>query len=144
MNTITNNINTLPSLFRHCQMLLRLNQELSTTLPVSLQQHCYIANFRAHTLVIQVDSALWATRLRYEVPMLLKQWKTLLSFPTVDKIEIQVRPPILPIPSQSPTLCPKPALSKQTAVSLQEVANTISHPKLKEALLRLATRAACD
>lgn len=143
MNTFhkTNYANTLPYLFRHCQMLSRLNQELSTTLPAFLQPHCYVANFRAQTLVIHVNSAVWATRLRYEVPRLLKQWQTMLVSPTVDKIEIQVRPPVLPL--KLPPAYPKPVLSIQTATSLQEIAHTISHAKLKDTLLKLAGHVSC-
>jgi len=140
--TQSNYSGVLPYLLHHCQTLLHLNQILATTLSTSLQQHCYIANLRAGIVVIHVDSALWATRLRYEIPTHLKQWQTLLSSPTLEKIEIRVRPPLSTI--KSPVLYPKPTLSKQTATSLCEVANTVSHAKLKAALLKLATHVDCN
>jgi hypothetical protein len=135
----TNYSGVLPYLLHHCQTLLYLNQLLPLTLSAPLQPHCYVANIRAQTLVIQVDSALWATRLRYEIPRCLKHWQTLFPAQQIEKIEIQVRP-LTSTPNSSAPY-PKPILSKKAATSLREVANTVTHPKLKGVLLRLATHA---
>src|SRR3990167_1965297 len=53
--------------------LKRLNELLSLYLEADLAPHCQVANFRSGCLVIQVDSSVWAMRLRYLFPDLLSR-----------------------------------------------------------------------
>lgn len=129
-------VSGLVYLLNHCQLLWHLNQELATALPVSLQLHCCVANFRMHTLIIHVDSALWATRLRYTTPTLLKHWQTLSTLPTIKRVEIRVRPATVTVKPLTPH--PKPILSTQTVKGLHEVVDNITHTPLKVALQKLA------
>lgn len=79
-------------LWQHSQKLEQLDNWLHASLPIPLQQHCYIANLRNNTLVVHTDSSLWATRLRFLTPELLYRWQQEKSMPTIDKIEIKIRP----------------------------------------------------
>lgn len=89
---IANPSSILYRLLQHSQTLEQLDKWLQASLPIPLQQHCYIANLRNNTLVVHTDSSLWATRLRYLIPELLYRWQQEKSMPTIDKIEIRIRP----------------------------------------------------
>jgi len=89
---IANPSSILYRLLQHSQTLEQLDNRLQASLPIPLQQHCYIANLRNNTLVVHTDSSLWATRLRYLTPELLYRWQQEKSMPTIDKIEIRIRP----------------------------------------------------
>lgn len=89
---IANPSSILYRLLQHSQTLEQLDNWLQASLPIPLQPHCYIANLRNNTLVVHTDSSLWATRLRYLTPELLYRWQQEKSMPTIDKIEIRIRP----------------------------------------------------
>lgn len=65
---------TLQSLYRHCQLLNCLQAELKLHLGSPLNSHCWVANFQNGRMVIYVDSASWATQLRFRIPSLLAHW----------------------------------------------------------------------
>jgi len=93
---LSDSIGMLSVLRQHTYLIQRFQQLLSVNLPTSLNQHCYIANLRGTTVVVYVDSGLWATRLRYLVPEILKHWRqesSALALPMIDQIEVKVRPP---------------------------------------------------
>ena len=50
------------------QQLINLNQIWRTVIPNELNEHTRVANFREGYLIIECDSAAWATRLRYLLP----------------------------------------------------------------------------
>lgn len=88
-------------LLQHNQLLEQLDNWLQASLPIPLQQHCCIANLRNTTLVVHTDSSLWATRLRYLTPELLYRWQQEKSMPTINKIEIKIRPLAVAIKTKS-------------------------------------------
>ncbi|MDM8557642.1 DUF721 domain-containing protein [Candidatus Marithioploca araucensis] len=79
-------------LLQHCQTIKQLNKIFRISLSAPLSQHCYVANLRDKTLVIHTDTSLWATRLRYMIPELLCKWQQDMSMPTIDQVEVRVRP----------------------------------------------------
>lgn len=93
---IADSTGVLQSLRQHAHLVQRLQQLLSVSLPEPINQHCYIANLHETTMVIYVDSSLWATQLRYLAPEIIESWqrnKVLLALPVIDQIEVKVRPP---------------------------------------------------
>ena len=55
------------------QHLIHLTNLLHQLLDRQLAKHCKAANLRDKTLVIEIDSAAWATQIRYRIPQLLDQ-----------------------------------------------------------------------
>lgn len=89
---MTSSSGVLCQLLQHSQTLKQVEYIFRQSLPPPLNQHCYVGNLRERTLVVYTDSSLWATRLRYLMPELLHLWQLERAFPSVDKVEIKVRP----------------------------------------------------
>jgi len=128
------------SLITQAQKIDFLNNKLLDLLPSPLPHHCHLAKIDNQTLVIIVDSPIWATRLRYSIPDLLAKLKhqSQYFFPVRD-IKVKVEP-IWHIKTPINTLKPKP-ISKKTAQCLTDTANTIENNAIKNALLKMAAKA---
>ena len=124
-------------LVTRAKTLMELEVLLHELLPAPLKDHCRVLAIRDETLVLATSSPVWAARLRFHAPLLVKQ---LSSHQTVKlcTVRVRVRPPEKhsPPPRRQPALRP----GKAGAAALQQVAQTISDPGLKTALLRLANR----
>ena len=121
--------------------LMALETQLQALLPESLRAHCRLLAIREDTLVLAADSPVWATRLRFHAPQLVKQFNRSQTV-KLHTIQIRVRPPERIVPTQrrkSMSL-----RSKNSTTALQQVAQTVSDPGLKTALLRLANRQLSD
>ena len=116
--------------------LRKMDILLTELLPAPLNEHCHILSIRNSVLVMAADSPVWAARLRFHAPQLVKQ--LLLRLPAKRcTIQVRVRPPeIPPVPLQHVVNRP----GAQGIAALQQVAQTVSDPELKTALLRLANR----
>jgi hypothetical protein len=88
-------------------------------------------------LVLAADSPVWAARLRFHAPQLVKQLNRSQTV-KLRTIRIRVRPPerLVPAERRKATI----HRSKNSTAALQQVAQTVSDPGLKSALLRLANR----
>lgn len=62
---------TLTNIQERSVVLSRLNHLVYRYLPLHLQHCCRVANYRQSILIIEVSSASWLTRLRYEQGKLL-------------------------------------------------------------------------
>ena len=142
--------------------LQQSNQTLPNILPKPLAQHCRVVNLREQTVVIYADSAVWATRLRYQIPTILQAWQAQ-PF-DITKVEIRVHleaiepssapavveslgvNPVVQLPPKTTTKKsrgPYP-LTENAADYLRNTANATTHPRLKAVLLRLASRSQTD
>ena len=125
------------SLITRAKILMELEVLLHELLPAPLKEHCRVLAIRDETLVLATNSPVWAARLRFHAPLLVKQ---LSDYQTVKlrTVRVRVRPPEnrSPPPRRQAALRP----GKAGAAALQQVAQTISDPGLKTALLRLANR----
>lgn len=121
----------LSRLLGRVQELERLTRLVQSLLPESLRTHCRVASVRGTTLVLQTDSPAWATKLRLSGPSLERA----LQSANVRHIEIKIKPISnpRPLPDRHPAL-----MSKNTATLLLQLADTMSDPKLKDALNRLS------
>ncbi len=129
----------LRALCADADRLGRLETWLLAQLDVALRPHCRLApdQRRPGTLVLTVDSAAWATRVRFLLPQLQQR---LLARPEAESaraLDVKVRlagaaPPSRPSrPARLPT---------EAAAALRATAATIDHPALSAALLRLSRR----
>jgi hypothetical protein len=99
---------------------------------------CRVANIKnGDTLLLQTDSPVWATRLRYQTPKLLETLRNTPEWGSIQHIRIQVRPAAHP-PRSRPSR--RINLSHQNATLLRTTAESLTDPRLKSALLRLACR----
>lgn len=95
-----------------------------------------IANFREPCLIIEVDNAAWASRIRYWVPDLLNQLRAWSGLGKLQEIKCYVKFPD-----------PKPVTEKRkvnkitphSAILLHSIADTITHAGLRAALKQLAS-----
>lgn len=125
-------------LLQQASLLERLNQLFVQMLSPSLRNHCRIAAINKDVLVCHVDSAAWATRLRYEQQTVLASLKHDQSLPPLRSIRIQVRP-ARGNPTRKILNITHP--SAPVAEQAFQDAENITDPKLKKALQRLARRA---
>ena len=126
-------------LVRRARTLMELGVLLQELLPAPLNEHCRVLAIKDETLIIATHSPVWAARLRFHAPLLVKQ---LSNHQTVKlrTVRVRVRPP-------EKALAPPPVRrqaalrpGKSGVAALQQAAQTISDPGLKTALLRLANR----
>jgi hypothetical protein len=124
-------------LISQARTLIVLEAALQELLPESLKAHCQLLAVRDETLVLAADSPVWAARLRFHAPQLVKQL-CLSQAVTLRTVRIRVRPPERNIPASCRSTLPK--RSKSSTAALQQLAQDVSDPGLKTALLRLANR----
>jgi hypothetical protein len=124
-------------LVSRARILMELEALLQELLPAPLKEHCRVLAIRDETLILATSSPVWAARLRFHAPLLVKQ---LSNHQTVKlrTVRVRVRPPekASAPPRRKAALRP----GKAAATALQQAAKTISDPGLKTALLRLANR----
>jgi hypothetical protein len=124
-------------LVSQARTLMALEVLLQELLPDPLRTHCQLLAIRDETLVLAADSPVWAARLRFHGPQLVKQLSRNQTV-KLRTIRIRVRPPERNVPEKRPGSMRQ--LSKNSTAALQQVAQNVSDPGLKTALLRLANR----
>ncbi len=136
-------INKLPGTGRLSELLARsrdlrkMDILLTELLPAPLNAHCRILNIRNTVLVLAADSPVWAARLRFQAPQLVRHLAPHLSAKRYT-IHVRVRPPESAPPPVPHKTVIRPG--RQGIAALLQAAQTVSDPELKTALLRLANR----
>lgn len=128
---------SLRALLDAAQRLARLQALLDEQLPPAARPHCRIASWREGALLLVISDSHWATRLRYQQRRLLKQLQAYREFAGLQRVLFKVRPPHTggAAPQRSARLSPS------AAQSVQASAESVSDPRLRAALERLASRA---
>lgn len=114
---------------------MELDAHLHALIPAPLNEHCSLLSIRNDTLVLAADSPVWAARLRYYTPQLVKQLSGRQTV-TVRTIRVRVNPPEIPVVARRRQ--PAPRLTSRSAMLLRQAAGNVTDPDLKSALLRLA------
>lgn len=65
----------IKSLLDQLSKIKTLNNSLHQFLNPPLLQHCKVVNIRKGTLVISVDSPIWANKLRFQLPDLISHFR---------------------------------------------------------------------
>ncbi len=119
--------------------LQRLTRLLQKALDPSLAPHCRVGSFAPPQLTIVVDSPAWASRLRFQGKTLLRQLiQKYKEFNGISRIEVKIYPVRLPRRESLPL---RRRISPAAAEGITQMAHSINDPGLKQALLRLASRA---
>ncbi len=116
-----------------------LTQILRQQLEPDLAVHCYIGKLDKDCLVILVDSAAWASKLRFHSQTLLPQLQMAhQSFAQLSLIRVKILSQSVSIPEPE---YQKPKMNKENAKGLNTLAESIDDADLQAALTRLAERA---
>jgi len=126
----------LAGLLAHSSKLRNTDLLLAELLPAPLNTHCHLLSIRNSVVAIAADSPVWAARLRFHAPQLVKQLMPHLAAKRCT-IQVRVRPPAIP-PAPLQHVVNRPGAHGVAA--LQQAAQSVSDPELKTALLRLAKR----
>lgn len=125
-------------LLARARLLVELDAQLQTLLAAPLQQHCRVLALREPVLVLAADSPVWAARLRFHAPQLVRQFSLPRSM-QLRSIRVRVRPPEVDA-TTAPPRKPVGCCGHRGAVAIQRAAENISDPELKTSLLKLANR----
>jgi len=124
--------------FTHSEFLMKLTRAVRKVLEPNMAQHVQVASFSGGHLILTTSSAAWATRLRLQstgLTSILSQ--QVMEFQGVKSIEIK----ILPLIQEPRPVKPEPRIiSPRAAKDLTAMAESFNDGKLKQALLRLASR----
>ncbi|WP_304985941.1 DUF721 domain-containing protein [Coxiella-like endosymbiont] len=82
--------NSLKLIVQKAQQMLVVERFLNQILPLEIVPHCRIMNLSKGTLTLQLESPVWATRVRYLVPHLLEQLAQ--QNLAIQRIQCRVRP----------------------------------------------------
>ena len=83
---------TLARLTRHAKRLQRATEVLHACLGAPANAHCVVANVRDDVMVIHTDSPAWASKLRFQVGTLQRQFKQQEGFTALRTIHIKAFP----------------------------------------------------
>lgn len=125
----------LGKLCQHAEYLSHLEKKLCLFLDSPLSSHCSVANFINETLILHSDSAAWAAKLRYNVPVILNFMQNECNLNTLKTIRIKIK---LPDSSTQPgPVRRKPAISSASALFINQAAATMLDDDLRLSLLKL-------
>lgn len=125
----------MQSLLAKVQSLQALQEIVNQVLPPEIQPHCCLANFEAGKLVLQVDSSVFAMRLRYVLPSLNTKLRPLI--PTLRQIDFFIQPNNDKPRRRDARQIP---VSSQAATIIRDFADSMDNTDpLRYALRRLAT-----
>lgn len=131
-----------PELTRRTHQLERIDQLLKSTLPVAAHQHIQAVNIADRELVVTSDSPAWSTRLRLHINDILYM---LDQYTDYGITSIHIRLLRNRNPARSTPTPKKPILlSKNSSQAIQQAAESVSDPELKNSLLKLSKRIASD
>lgn len=115
----------------------QLTSMLQANLPSPLASFCQAGELSNNRLTIITTSPVWAAKLRYLLPNLLKQLKTHQAFSQVAEITIKISNNTNQNGGQ-PRQRKRASMSPQSANVIQQTAESINDKALRESLLRLS------
>ena len=125
----------IADLVRRAEMLGQLQSVVAQALDPELAAHCRAANLADGRLTFITTSSIWATRLRFESTKLLDRFRDIPLTRTVRQISVKVSPFSLAWEAKNRPIRP---LSAASASLLRDVADTVTDPALRSALMRLS------
>ena len=116
--------------------LQKMTQAIKATLPLDCHSHIDVAGIRENQLILLTDSSVWQTRLRMFSQTILEALYQHTGI-QLSRVKIKLAPPKRVIEPDAP---PARNLSAGSAAVIDQTANCISDPELRQAMLRLAKR----
>jgi len=130
----------LASLITRARQFAKYNAWLKLQLPSPLNEYCAVADIQGISLILSVDKAIWATKLRFSGVSIISQMRK--QFPELSQLE-QLKVIVLPqkVTQNAPEKSPMHHLSAKNALVIRMLAESITDQKLRAALERLAKHA---
>lgn len=124
--------NELSILMKKITRLHALDLAVKQQLSIPLCDYCKVANLRQGKLIIQTDSSVWATKLRFEIPVLLARLRLQPEFAGLTGIDFFVQP--LNTPSVTASELPNKTfkISQQNKELLLNTAQNMNDERLKK------------
>ena len=126
---------TLGRLGRRAAQLAEATRVLREHLAPPLADHASVAAIRGPTLVVVVDSPVWAARLRYQSAEILDHFAATLGSPRPSRLRTLVRAP-LDDPKSASTPPRRPV--RPSSRLIRSVSETLEAGPLRERMARLA------
>ena len=126
--------NSLSSIYKEISQLKTLTDLVQQHLGQNEPVPCQVSRFSEGCLVLTVEDAVWAARLRYELPTLRDHLRKA-GLHHLTSIRINLSPASAPPLKQKKKR--SPLLSNQAKQAICDSAKHCSYPPLKEALKRL-------
>lgn len=130
----------LKTLFAKVKELRRLNEKVMAYIDPALGAYCQVANFSAGRLTIIAANGSIATQLRFQTLDLLRRFKQDPSLQFIREIQYKVQSTSPHLPSPRSAKKSMAALSPETAGIVSMMAESITDPKLREVMDRIAKR----
>ena len=126
----------LMHLVQQTDKLVRLHRIMRAFLPPHLQDHARLSAADEDGWIIATESSAWATRLRYELPVLRQQLAAHLKR-DLPPFKLKVEP-VSEMPSKEPR---RLKLTQNSASVIEGAADSVNDERLGAALMRLAAHA---
>ncbi|MCO6552548.1 MAG: DUF721 domain-containing protein [Gilliamella sp.] len=144
LTSILTQASSLSKIQDRTNALCSLAKVVYDLLPSPLNQQCRVANYRQGVLILEVSSACWLTRLKYEQSNLISEIRKNI-LPSLSSIQYQINPDISVRWSQSNYQSDKSSLAssvmtQKSAMFLSALAEN-APDKLKKQLIKLANHA---
>lgn len=128
--------NQLLRICEQARVLENLTSTLKRYLPVDLVSHCQVVSFNKGQLVLGVDDAVWATPLRYHLPILRDTLRTEVGLYQLISTKVIVLDSVSkPVTQKRKRI----GLSCKAYQVIRSAADLCSYQPLKEALKHLGT-----
>ena len=131
----------LNRLISQARLLTEVKIIVNQVIDYQIAEHTDVAKVQGGLLTLICDSSVWATRLRYMEPQIIKKLHQFSMLKKLKKIEIKVRPSTLPVSEQPDKPKRRAELSQDAANKILSDSEAISDPILQSALKKLARHA---
>ena len=135
---LTGTANALSQFTRRTKKISEIQEIFDRLIDHSLATHCKVLNFSQGCLSLSITNAHFATPIRYLVPDFIEILRSEGKMHSLARIQCAIESPKVNKPKPR-SAKPYPApLSTAQADQLLALADTLSHPALREALQKLA------
>ncbi len=129
------NNSSLSHLLNRASIIAQANRHLQDLLPQNLKNHCIIANFDQHQIIIAISSAAFMPSIQSMQSWLHQNLKAFHPLKNTQILKISVMPDLYPHKPEQKTF---PTLTANTQKLIQQTAKRIKDDKLRDALTRLS------
>lgn len=130
----------LAHLFTKLSQLERLNERLARYLPPDIKSFCKVANISGNRLILYAANGAIATQVRFQTTELLRQFKQDALLKPIQEIHCKVYPAAtIPRLSARQSIKQIQLLSQESADIVNNIAESIQDPKLREVMKRIAS-----
>jgi len=123
------------TLFKKANSIREIDRNLKKLLDPSLKDKFELANINEGVAVFLVSSSAWATRLRYNIPIILDAFNNQLNFTSIKTVRIKIKKSL----PENSVVTKKPIyLSNNSAQFLNDIANNKHDPEIRKCILNIS------